>query len=107
MSLNTSLKGRLRNTILPKSRELFPLFEAVVNSIRAIDERNKINPDFEISLDNSKNYESLQTLYSEYKIEQVINELQTCWSCLNNEIVKWMNSFFEKSPEILKQILEN
>ena len=39
MDLQTSLAGRLRNTILPKSDALFPLFEAVVNSIHAIDDR--------------------------------------------------------------------
>lgn len=41
MSLNTSLKGRLRNTNLPKTHGLLPLFEAVVNSIHSIDERRK------------------------------------------------------------------
>lgn len=39
MDLKTSLNGRLRNTNLPKSDALLPLFEAVVNSIHAIDER--------------------------------------------------------------------
>lgn len=39
MDLKTSLSGRLRNTTLPKSSALFPLFEAIVNSIHAIDER--------------------------------------------------------------------
>lgn len=37
MSLNTSLKGRLRNTNLPMTNVLHPLFEAVVNSIHSID----------------------------------------------------------------------
>ncbi|MCB9230592.1 MAG: ATP-binding protein [Bacteroidia bacterium] len=37
MSLNTSLKGRLRNTNLPLTSVLHPLFEAVVNSIHSID----------------------------------------------------------------------
>lgn len=35
--ISTSLSGRLRNTLLPKSHGLFPLFEAVVNSIQSID----------------------------------------------------------------------
>jgi len=39
--------------------------------------------------------------------EQVITELHTRWSDLDNEIVKRMNSFAEKSPEILKPILES
>lgn len=38
MSINTNLRGRLRNTPLPRSHGLLPLFEAVVNSIHAIDE---------------------------------------------------------------------
>ncbi|MCB2199026.1 ATP-binding protein [bacterium] len=37
-SMNTNLAGRLRNTNLPYSHGLAPLFEAVVNSIHAIDE---------------------------------------------------------------------
>lgn len=37
MTLSTSLPGRLRNTSLPKSHGLLPLFEAVVNSIQSID----------------------------------------------------------------------
>ena len=38
MALETNLKGRLRNTDLPKSHGLMPLFEAVVNSIQALEE---------------------------------------------------------------------
>ncbi|MDP3584292.1 MAG: hypothetical protein Q8R61_04145 [Thiobacillus sp.] len=38
MSMNTYLQGRLRNTPLPKSHGLLPLFEAVVNSIHSIAE---------------------------------------------------------------------
>ena len=37
--INSSLEGRLRNTDLPVTKCLFPVFEAVVNSIYAIDER--------------------------------------------------------------------
>lgn len=37
MSINTSLKGRLRNTNLPLTNVLHPLFEAAVNSIHSID----------------------------------------------------------------------
>jgi hypothetical protein len=35
--IQTNLAGRLRNTRLPRSQGLLPLFEAVVNSIHAID----------------------------------------------------------------------
>lgn len=38
MSMETNLKGRLRNTSLPKSHGLMPLFEAIVNSIHSIEE---------------------------------------------------------------------
>ena len=37
--LGASLQGRLRNTDLPISKCLYPLFEAVVNAIYAIDDR--------------------------------------------------------------------
>lgn len=40
MSMNTYLKGRLRNTPLPRGLGLLPLFEAVVNSIHSIAELN-------------------------------------------------------------------
>ena len=52
IDLKTSLSGRLRNTTLPKSSALFPLFEAIVNSIHAIDER--IEQDKSITLDDCK-----------------------------------------------------
>lgn len=45
MDLNTSLKGRLRNTNLPLTNSLFPLFEAVVNSIHSIDSLIKLEND--------------------------------------------------------------
>lgn len=38
MALATNLRGRLRNTDLPKSHGLMPLFEAVVNSIQSVEE---------------------------------------------------------------------
>lgn len=52
VDLKTSLSGRLRNTSLPKSSALFPLFEAIVNSIHAIDER--IEQDKSITLDDCR-----------------------------------------------------
>ena len=39
MAMTTYLKGRLRNTSLSKTRGLFPLYEAVVNSIHSIEEQ--------------------------------------------------------------------
>ncbi|MEL7281349.1 MAG: hypothetical protein AAGK79_13400 [Pseudomonadota bacterium] len=37
--VQSNLEGRIRNTTLPKKHGLIPLFEAVVNSIHAIEER--------------------------------------------------------------------
>lgn len=44
--LGSSLKGRLRNTDLPVAKSLYPLFEAVVNSIYAIDDRVEAEDSF-------------------------------------------------------------
>ena len=60
MSLNTSQKGRLRNTNLPKLHTLFSLFEAVVNSIYSIDERIKNYKEFEISKVYDINFPQIQ-----------------------------------------------
>lgn len=38
-AMDTNLQGRLRNLTLPKKNGLIPLFEAVVNSVHAIEER--------------------------------------------------------------------
>ncbi len=40
-NMDTNLRGRLRNTSLPKSNGLFPLFEAVVNSIHSIEDAKR------------------------------------------------------------------
>ena len=37
-----NLRGRIKNFNLPKNQPLIPLFEAIVNSIHAIDERKKL-----------------------------------------------------------------
>lgn len=41
-----SLKGRLKNFNLPKNQPLIPLYEAIVNSIHAIEEREKTEDTF-------------------------------------------------------------
>ena len=38
MNISTNLPGRLRNTSLPRSHGLLPVFEAVVNSVHALEE---------------------------------------------------------------------
>ena len=55
MTLNTSLKDRLRNTNLSKSHSLFPLYESVVNLIYSIDKRIKNDQEFETSNAYSRN----------------------------------------------------
>jgi len=50
MSLHTNLKGRLRNTSLPKNHGLMPVFEAVVNSIHSIEEKGNLGKGGEITL---------------------------------------------------------
>lgn len=50
MSLQTNLKGRLRNTSLPKSNGLMPVFEAVVNSIHSVEEKGNLGAGGKITL---------------------------------------------------------
>ena len=52
MKLSTDLHGRLRNISLPLQDSLLPLFEAVVNSIHAIDERKAHDNSF--AVENSR-----------------------------------------------------
>lgn len=97
--LHTNLKGRLRNTSLPKSHGLLPVFEAIVNSIHSIEEKGnletgrillEINRSTQSSLDiedgveaitgftvsdngcgfNDTNLNSFQTLDSDHKIDK-------------------------------------
>lgn len=37
-----NIKGRVKNFVLPENKSLIPLFEAVVNSLQAIEERKKV-----------------------------------------------------------------
>jgi hypothetical protein len=66
MSLSTNLHGRLRNTNLPQSHGLMPLYEAVINSIHAIEEAGlrtvdglidveiKRSPQYQLTFDKKK-----------------------------------------------------
>lgn len=45
-SFSINLRGRVKNFNLPKNQPLIPLFEAIVNSIHAIDERKKAGEQF-------------------------------------------------------------
>jgi hypothetical protein len=50
MVLKTNLRGRLKNTRLPLSHGLMPLFEAVVNSIHAIEDSDLANEEGRITV---------------------------------------------------------
>ena len=70
MNLNTSLKGRLRNTNLPLTNVLHPLFEAAVNSIHSIDsllKQGKISSLMEGSITIKILRTSQTTAYSDVK----------------------------------------
>ena len=45
-NFSISLKGRVKNFNLPKNQPLIPLFEAIVNSIHAINERKNAGEQF-------------------------------------------------------------
>lgn len=51
MSMSTSLKGRLRNTTLPMSQGLLPVFEAVVNSMQGIEALESRTHDGQITVE--------------------------------------------------------
>jgi hypothetical protein len=48
--MKLDLKGKLRNTQLPRAKALFPLFEAIVNSFQAIEDANSPVPPPYISI---------------------------------------------------------
>src|SRR5262245_46361171 len=48
------LRGRLGNIRLPASRHLLPLFEAVINSIHAIEDSGRKDGRIEITIERSK-----------------------------------------------------
>ena len=50
-SMSTNLVGRLRNTRLPRTHGLLPLFEAVVNSVHAVEEAKLAGGDGRIAVE--------------------------------------------------------
>lgn len=46
-NFSINLRGRIKNFNLPKNQPLIPLFEAIVNSIHAIDERKRTGEQFD------------------------------------------------------------
>lgn len=73
---------------------MYPLTDRVEKIVEDIagDEENSILASLKADLCNQK--------------EQVITELHNRWNDPDSEIVKRVNRFFEKFPEILKPILE-
>ncbi|RZK25907.1 MAG: ATP-binding protein, partial [Flavobacterium sp.] len=53
--LHTNVSGKIRNTKLPKAKSLWPLFEAISNSIHAIQDKGNSNGKIQINIDRQGN----------------------------------------------------
>lgn len=134
MSLQTNLKGRLRNTSLPKSHGLMPVFEAVVNSIHSIEETNnttdgkivlRINRTTQGSLDldaksqspiigftiidngcgfDEANFKSFKTLDSDHKIDKGCRGVGRLMWLKVFGLVEVESHFFDVDGELKKRI---
>lgn len=71
MSLHTNLQGRLRNTSLPKSNGLLPVFEAVVNSIHSLEEKGNLAKNGEIIIQVLRSTQSKLNLNEEKNLGEV------------------------------------
>ena len=67
MAMETNLAGRLRNTSLPNSSGLLPLFEAVANSIHAIAEANMTPSEGQIAIEIVRDAQATLNLPEEKK----------------------------------------
>ena len=134
MSLQTNLKGRLRNTSLPKNHGLMPVFEAVVNSIHSIEEMNnlpdgkitlRINRATQVSLDldvksqppiigftiidngcgfNEINVKSFKTLDSDHKIDKGCRGVGRLMWLKAFDLVEIESHFFDIDNKLKKRI---
>ncbi|EPP7628371.1 ATP-binding protein [Providencia rettgeri] len=134
MSLQTNLKGRLRNTSLPKNHGLMPVFEAVVNSIHSIEEMNnltdgkitlRINRATQDSLDldiksqppiigftiidngcgfNEINVKSFKTLDSDHKIDKGCRGVGRLMWLKAFDLVEIESHFFDIDSKLKKRI---
>ncbi|WP_336221569.1 ATP-binding protein [Citrobacter amalonaticus] len=134
MSLQTNLKGRLRNTSLPKSHGLMPVFEAVVNSIHSIEETNnttdgkiilRINRTTQGSLNldaksqspiigftiidngcgfDEANFKSFETLDSDHKIDKGCRGVGRLMWLKVFGLVEVESHFFDVDDELKKRI---
>ncbi|EPI2105768.1 ATP-binding protein [Providencia rettgeri] len=134
MSLQTNLKGRLRNTLLPKNHGLMPVFEAVVNSIHSIEEMNnlpdgkitlRINRATQVNLDldiksqppiigftiidngcgfNEINVKSFKTLDSDHKIDKGCRGVGRLMWLKAFDLVEIESHFFDIDSKLKKRI---
>jgi hypothetical protein len=134
VSLQTNLKGRLRNTSLPKSHGLMPVFEAVVNSIHSIEETPnttdgkivlRINRTTQGSLDldaksqspiigftiidngcgfDEANFKSFETLDSDHKIDKGCRGVGRLMWLKVFGLVEVESHFFDVDGELKKRI---
>ncbi|MDI9094701.1 ATP-binding protein [Providencia hangzhouensis] len=134
MSLQTNLKGRLRNTSLPKNHGLMPVFEAVVNSIHSIEEMNnlpdgkitlRINRATQVNLDldiksqppiigftiidngcgfNEINVKSFKTLDSDHKIDKGCRGVGRLMWLKAFDLVEIESHFFDIDSKLKKRI---
>lgn len=132
MSLQTNLQGRLRNTSLPKSHGLMPVFEAVVNSIHSIEEKGNHNDgeiilciDRNIQIDwdyrnipsiegftiidngcgfNDINFESFETLDSDHKIDKGCRGVGRLMWLKVFDLVEVESHFFDLNGDLKKRI---
>lgn len=134
MSLQTNLKGRLRNTSLPKSHGLMPVFEAVVNSIHSIEENDntadgkivlRINRTTQGTLDldaksqppiigftiidngcgfDEANFKSFETLDSDHKIDKGCRGVGRLMWLKVFGLVEVESHFFDLDGELKKRV---
>ena len=71
MCIRDSLQGRLRNTSLPKSNGLLPVFEAVVNSIHSLEEKGNLAKNGEIIIQVLRSTQSKLNLNDEKNLGEV------------------------------------
>jgi hypothetical protein len=64
-SFSVNLRGRVKNTNLPTSYPLIPIFEAIVNSFEAIDERRRYYPDDKYYININVSYDGQRALFEE------------------------------------------
>lgn len=53
------LRGRINNTFLPEYKSLWPLFEAVVNSIQSLEDTNTADKVIEVFAEREKKMRTL------------------------------------------------